>query len=151
MKVIFIFLAFISSYSLAAQDESNRLKNFNVKKSLAIDGYDPVSFFDGEPLEGESNISSKYKGITYYFSTEANKAKFDNNPSAFEPQYGGWCAYAVGESAEKVKVDPETYKIIDSKLYLFYNFWGTNTLELWNKKETELHKSANSNWKKISQ
>lgn len=151
MKALLIFIAICSVHSLTAQDESARLKNFNVKKTLAIDGYDPVSYFDGKPQEGDSDISSKYKGVTYYFITEANKSKFDKNPSAFEPQYGGWCAYAVGESAEKVKIDPETYKIIDGKLFLFYNFWGTNTLELWNEKENELRKKADVNWKKIGQ
>ncbi len=149
MKTFIIFLIFISVHSLTAQDESNRLKNFNVKKTLAIDGYDPVSYFNGEPLKGESSINSKYKGITYYFINNANKTKFNKNPSAFEPQYGGWCAYAIGESAEKVKVDPITYKIIGDKLYLFYNFRGINTLELWNYKESELHKKADENWGKI--
>ncbi|MEQ9119574.1 YHS domain-containing (seleno)protein [Fulvivirga sp.] len=151
MKALLIFLTICSVHSLTAQDESERLKNFNVKKTLAIEGYDPVSYFDGKAQEGDSNISSKYKGITYYFASKANKLKFDKNPSAFEPQYGGWCAYAVGETAEKVKIDPETYKIIDGKLFLFYNFWGTNTLELWNEKENELHKKADENWKKIGQ
>ena len=151
MKALFLILATIFAQNLTAQDESFRLKNFNVKKAIALDGYDPVSYFEGDPEEGEDDISSKYKGITYYFVSKANKSKFDKNPSAFEPQYGGWCAYAIGDSGEKVKVDPETYKIIDGKLYLFYNFWGTNTLELWNEKETELHKKADDNWKKINQ
>lgn len=151
MKALFILLTFIAIYGVEAQDESARLKSFNVKKSLAIEGYDPVSYFQGNPLEGKSNISSKFKGITYYFASNANKTKFEKDPVAYEPQYGGWCAYAIGDSGEKVKIDPETYKIIDNKLYLFYNFWGTNTLELWNEKEAELHKKADNNWKKISQ
>jgi len=28
----------------------------------------------------------------------------------------------MGELGEKVRIDPETFKIIDGKLYLFYNF-----------------------------
>ncbi|MTI38767.1 YHS domain-containing (seleno)protein [Fulvivirga lutimaris] len=151
MKAVLIFLTLCAAHNLLAQDESTRLKNYNVKKALAIDGYDPVSYFEGQPLEGNSDISSKFKGITYYFASKANKSKFDKAPASYEPQYGGWCAYAIGDSGEKVKVDPETFKIIDGKLYLFYNFWGTNTLELWNEKENELHKKADENWKKIGQ
>ena len=55
----------------------------------------------------------------------------------------------MGESGEKVKVDPETFKIIDGKLYLFYNFWGNNTLTDWNKEEQKLKMSGDKNWKKF--
>jgi hypothetical protein len=53
----------------------------------------------------------------------------------------------MGESGEKVKIDPETFKIVDGHLYLFYNFWGNNTLEEWNKNEKSLKAKAEQNWK----
>jgi len=37
--------------------------------------------------------------------------------------------------AEKVEVDPGTFKIVDGKLYLFYNKFFNNTLKSWNKDE----------------
>jgi hypothetical protein len=77
--------------------------------------------------------------------------KFKANPEKYKPAYGGWCAYAMGENGEKVKVDPETYKIVDGKLYLFYNFWTTNTLDDWNKNEKKLKEAADRNWSKIVQ
>jgi hypothetical protein len=46
--------------------------------------------------------------------------------------------YAMGDSGEKVKIDPETFKILDGKLYLFYNFWGNNTLDDWKKNEKKI-------------
>jgi hypothetical protein len=85
------------------------------------------------------------------FASQQNLAKFKASPEKFEPAYGGWCAYAMGETGEKVKVDPETFKIIDGKLYLFYNFWGNNTLVDWNKNEAPLKMKADQNWKKIVQ
>ncbi|NOS94183.1 MAG: YHS domain protein, partial [Cyclobacteriaceae bacterium] len=48
-----------------------------------------------------------------------------------------------------VKIDPETFKILDGILYLFYNFWGTNTLKDWNKNEKPLKTKGDQNWKKI--
>ena len=45
-------------------------------------------------------------------------------------------------------MDPETFKIIEGRLYLFYNFWGNNTLEDWNEDEVKLKESADRNWKK---
>ncbi|HPM31341.1 MAG TPA: YHS domain-containing (seleno)protein [Chryseolinea sp.] len=126
-----------------------RKKSFNLKNSIALQGYDPVSYFDGKPTEGKEELKLSYEGIVYQFSTQANLTKFKSKPSSYEPQYGGWCAYAMGDSGEKVKVDPETYKILNGKLYLFYNFWGSNTLTDWNKNEKKLLETADKNWKKI--
>lgn len=131
------------------QTDGVRQKHFNIKKNLALEGYDAVSYFDGKPMEGSSTFSTTHKGITYHFASALNLAKFKATPQKYEPAYGGWCAYAMGESGEKVKVDPETFKITDGKLYLFYNFWGNNTLEGWEKKEKELRSKADQNWSKI--
>ena len=36
-------------------------------------------------------------------------------------------AYAMGDSGKKVGVDPGTFKIINGRLYLFYNAFFNNT------------------------
>ena len=141
-----LLLALTNSF---AQSDDVRKKNYNIKKSIAIDGYDPVSYFDNKPTEGKEELEFNYKGITYLFVNVANLNKFKATPEKYEPAYGGWCAYAMGESGEKVKIDPETYKILDGKLYLFYNFWGTNTLSDWNKNEKPLKLKSDQNWKKF--
>jgi YHS domain-containing protein len=141
----------ISFAKAAAQTDGLRTKHFNVKSDIALQGYDPVSYFDSKPLEGQESIRYMYKGITYFFTDRVNLNKFKNNPDKYEPAYGGWCAYAMGETGEKVKVDPETFKIIEGKLYLFYNFWGNNTLEDWNKNQQRLKEAGDRNWKKIVQ
>jgi hypothetical protein len=79
----------------------------------------------------------------------ANRDAFIKNPAAYEPQYGGWCAYAMGASGEKVEIDPETFKVADNKLYLFYNAYFNNTLPKWNKDEKNLKSKADQNWKAI--
>jgi hypothetical protein len=89
------------------------------------------------------------EGVTYYFSTVQNRELFKANPLKYEPQFGGWCAYAMGENGEKVSVDPETFKIIDGKLYLFYNKFFNNTLKEWNKNENALKQKAEQNWAKF--
>jgi hypothetical protein len=83
------------------------------------------------------------------FGSASNLNKFKTNPDKYEPAYGGWCAYAMGETGEQVKVDPETFKILEGKLYLFYNFWGNNTLTDWNKNEKALKTKGDHNWKKF--
>jgi hypothetical protein len=87
--------------------------------------------------------------VIYQFSSATNKEAFLKNQASFEPQYGGWCAYAMGSAGEKVEINPETFKIIDGKLYLFYNAYFNNTLKSWNKEETSLKAKADVNWKKF--
>lgn len=149
MKFALILLFVAGPIAGFAQTDALRQKHYNVKDGLALEGYDAVSYFDGKPAEGKSNLTYSYKGLTYRFSTQANLAKFKSSPDKYEPAYGGWCAYAMGENGEKVKVDPETYKILEGKLYLFYNFWTNNTLEKWNKNQQKLKDSADRNWSKI--
>jgi YHS domain-containing protein len=135
---------------VVAQNDEVRKKNYNIKKEIAIEGYDPVSYFENKPTEGKEDLKFTQKGIVYLFSSAINLNKFKANPEKYEPAYGGWCAYAMGKSGEKVKIDPETYKILDDRLYLFYNFWGTNTLIDWNKNEKPLKSKGDQNWKKFS-
>lgn len=142
-----LFIAF--SLSLAYSQQALRQKHFNLNKNLAISGYDPVSYFLGTPRKGSETYSYTYEGITYHFYNSENLKIFKNYPTKYEPQYGGWCAYAMGYSGEKVTVDPETYKIVDGKLYLFYNKFFNNTLTSWNKDEKALKTKANANWIKL--
>lgn len=102
-------------------------------------------------MEGRSDIKFPYKGVVYLFTSQNNLNKFKASPDKFEPAYGGWCAYAMGETGEKVKIDPRTFTILNGKLYLFYNFWGNNTLEDWKKNEHKLKEAGDVNWRKIVQ
>lgn len=151
MKKLLVSILVLFAISSNAQNESFRTQHFNVDDALALDGYDPVSYFGHHPVEGSERISFTYKGIHYLFASNANLATFKSAPEKYEPAYGGWCAYAMGETGEKVKVDPETFKIIEGRVYLFYNFWGNNTLKDWNKNEKGLKAKADQNWKKFGQ
>lgn len=149
MKFGFILLLVLIGSHVSAQLDATRTKHFNIKKGLALEGYDPVSYLDGKPLEGREELKSTYKGVTYLFATPANLSKFKSAPDKYEPAYGGWCAFAMGETGEKVKIDPETYTILNGKVYLFYNFWGNNTLTDWKKNEQKLKDAADVNWTKL--
>jgi YHS domain-containing protein len=149
--VMAIVLICIGSTGLIAQDATNlRQKQFNLEKNLAIQGYDPVAYFlQSKAVKGSKDISIYYQGVTYYFSSQANKEAFKKSPDQYEPQYGGWCAYAMGAKGEKVEVDPKTFKIVAGKLYLFYNRFLNNTLTDWNKDESNLKQNADKNWVKL--
>ena len=143
-------LCFLISVTIFAQ-ESLRKKHFNLENGLAIQGYDPVAYFTrSTALKGKKEFAFYNHGVTYYFANAEDKELFKNNPEKYEPEYGGWCAYAMGFKGEKVSVDPETFKIVNGKLYLFYNKFFNNTLKDWNKDEHNLHTRADANWAKIS-
>ncbi len=144
--IITVFVLLVSFASLKAQDEALRQKNFNLEKGVMLNGYDAVSYFAGKPTKGKSSFQFKYKGITYLFSSQVNLDKFKIDPAKYEPAYGGWCAYAMGAKGEKVEIDPETFKIINGKTYVFYNAFFNNTLTDWNKDEANLKKKADTNW-----
>lgn len=131
----------------AGNASAQRGKQFNLHNNIAIEGYDPVAYFEQhKAIKGKKELAVNAGGVTYYLSSSANKALFVKNYRMYEPQYGGWCAYAMGSSGEKVEVDPETFKIIEGKLYLFYNAFFNNTLNSWNKNEAALKKMADKNW-----
>lgn len=154
MKRVFtlIVLSLIISTSFCQEAKDTRIEHFNLKKNVAISGYDPVSYFSKSPKKGSSDYKYVYKGITYHFSNEKNKKSFINHPQKYEPAYGGWCASAMSSnSPHKVGINPQTYKIVNNKLYLFYNKLGINTLNSWNKgDEAEKIKSGNKNWEAIT-
>lgn len=147
MKHLIIGLLLLAIITPAIAQTSH----LNLEDGLAIVGYDPVAYFtSNKAMKGKKDLSYQYKNVTYYFSSAANRDAFVNNPSAYEPQYGGWCAYAMGASGEKVEIDPETFKVAGGKLFLFYNAYFNNTLPKWNKDETNLKNKADKNWKAIS-
>ncbi|RZJ34005.1 MAG: YHS domain-containing protein [Flavobacterium sp.] len=146
-RIMIMLLFLLAATGISAQENK---KEFNLDGSLAIQGYDPVAYFTVQKaVKGKKEIAVSHEGVTYYFSSVANKETFRKNPSGYEPQYGGWCAFAMGDSGEKVEVDPETFKVVNGKLYLFYNAYFNNTLKSWNKDEATLKKKADANWNKI--
>ena len=87
----------------------------------AIDGTDPVAYFtQGRPVEGSSDYTYDWNGATWRFSSAENRERFAEDPEAYTPQYGGYCAWAVSR-CYTASTDPEAWKIVDGKLYLNYS------------------------------
>ncbi len=143
---VLAIVAMVFAIQVKSQTDT-RIKHFNVEKGLAIQGYDPVAYFlQNKAIKGNMQFAATVEGIIYHFSNAANKNLFVKDPKKYEPQYGGWCAYAMGANNEKVAIDPETFKIVSGKLYLFYHSWVNNTLTKWNKDEATLKPKADANW-----
>jgi YHS domain-containing protein len=151
MKTLFTIVFGMMTVASFSQDASQlRKSQFNLSDGIAINGYDPVSYFNQhKAIRGKKELAVYAQGVTYYFSSLENKEAFKSNPARYEPQYGGWCAYAMGKDGSKVEIDPDTFKIIDGKLYLYYNKFFNNTLKSWNKDEANLKTKADANWQKF--
>jgi len=89
--------------------------------NTAVAGYDAVAYFtEGEPVEGSKDFTTEYNGAEWRFSSAENRDLFIANPSAYAPQYGGYCAWAAAEG-KLAKGDPSYWSIVNGKLYLNYD------------------------------
>ncbi|MFG0275829.1 MAG: YHS domain-containing (seleno)protein [Phycisphaerales bacterium] len=89
--------------------------------SVALSGFDPVSFFrESAPVNGSPFISAEHRGATYFFASEANKTRFLSAPDTFAPQFGGFCSYGVS-IGKLLPVDITTAQVRNGKLYLNLN------------------------------
>ncbi|MDE0112372.1 MAG: YHS domain protein [Albidovulum sp.] len=111
----FLIGALMCASSFAAQPEV-----FS-RNGAAINGYDPVAYFlEEKPVKGLDEHSLTWKGAVWKFSNDENKALFEEDPDAYAPQYGGYCAYAVSKNYT-AKTEPDAWTLYDGKLYLNYN------------------------------
>lgn len=92
-----------------------------VENGAAIRGTDPVAYFtEGRPVPGLREFSYEWKGSTWLFASAEHRDQFADNPQAYAPQYGGFCAYGLSYGA-LVSTKPDAWSIVDGKLYLNYS------------------------------
>lgn len=89
--------------------------------AVALQGMDVVSYFkDGGPVKGQAAFGQDFDGARYLFSSAQNRAAFTADPDRYLPQFSGLCATGVAVG-KQLKGDPNTWKIVDGKLYLYYS------------------------------
>ncbi len=155
VKAIFMFLFsnLIAIGQVNTQDTQG--KYFVDENNVANSGYDVVAYFtDYKAVKGSKDHSAQYDGVIYYFASEEHKNMFEKDPTHYLPQFGGYCAFGMGKMNSKVPTNPETFKIYNGKLYLFFNdlYEGKkfNTIIPWNGDEVNLKQSADNNWKAMN-
>ncbi|MES2776644.1 MAG: YHS domain-containing (seleno)protein [Bacteroidota bacterium] len=144
-SILTIFCLTIASAVFSQSSIALRQAQYNLKNNIALKGYDPVAYsLLGKALKGNKDLGGvTYNGVAYYFALQSTKDIFNLNPAKYEPTYGGWCAYAMGKRGEKVSIDPEAFKVVDGKVYLFY---GKSQVADWNKEEQTLKSKADQFW-----
>jgi YHS domain-containing protein len=111
----------------------------------AADGYDVTSFFTGTPVRGTAEFTAVHNGATYRFANAANKARFVANPTAYEPQYGGYCAWALAQG-RTAPGRPQFWRVVNNKLYFNYD---AGIQQRWSRDIPGFIASANANWPSV--
>ncbi len=98
----------------------------NESNGLALQGYDPVAYFnEGRAIKGDTNKGLRWRDTIWYFSSDVNKLTFKTFPEKFIPQFGGYCATAVA-TGFTADINPEVWHIENDKLYLFFDAGSKN-------------------------
>ena len=133
--------------------EKNVIKHYNLDDTgIALQGYSPVSYFEkGKAEKGKKEFKVTDKGVHYYFTSAEQKKTFLENRTKYEPAFGGWCALGMAVEG-RFRIDPESFKIVNGRLFLFLNNVEVDAKVAWNQKsnEGELTRKADKFWKKVS-
>jgi YHS domain-containing protein len=119
---------------------------FTDKKGIALEGYDPVSYFtDGKPAKGDPNIEATFNGALYHFVSQEHREIFEKAPPKYAPAYGGYCGYAA--SIGKVRpANPLLWSIVDGQLIVQHT---KGAVELWEKDVNGNKAKADKYWPKL--
>jgi len=126
--------------------EMKPIVNADPHSKIALQGFDPVAFHtDGKPTKGNPAISAKHLGYRYIFSSEVNKAAFEEQSHKYLPAYGGYCAYGVAIDV-LFPVEIDTWEIIDGRLVLQFS---QEVKQKFGEDTEENIRKANENWPRL--
>ncbi|MBN1688009.1 MAG: YHS domain protein [Candidatus Omnitrophica bacterium] len=115
-------------------------------RNAAIFGYDPVAYFkDEKPMKGSGDYTFHWGGAQWYFTSQEHLDLFKEDPQAYLPQYGGFCAWALSQGRLS-KANPEAWVIYQGKLYLNCS---PAVHQLWLQDRDKMIEIADELWKKV--
>lgn len=113
-------------------------------QGAAIKGYDPVAYFtENRAVKGQQAFTAEFDGAQWLFASAQHRDLFLAEPEKYRPQYGGFCAYALGAKNDLVKVDPRIFTIVDGRLFLNYS---AAVRADWLEQRDAFIKQADQNW-----
>ena len=121
--------------AISAQNPSGNYRPVNAvaddpEARLLLKGADVTAYFtQGKFVQGSAQFRSSYEGVDFRFANAQAKALFDQSPTQYLPQYGGYCAnglvYGIPWGG-----DANTWKMINGKLYIFGGQGSLDAFEL---------------------
>ena len=140
LLVLLVPLLFLLAPPVSAFEEINK----SYFRGVALGGYDAVGYFtESKPLKGDKAHALQWKGATWLFSSAANRRRFEADPEAFAPQYGGYCSnqMSLGNLSD---IDAQVWRVIGNKLYLFGHDEGRVR---WSRETGEKISDADRHWR----
>jgi YHS domain-containing protein len=135
-----LFLVCVLLIGLPASAGSLVSQSFS---GIAIKGYDPVAYFtENKAIKGSDEFTHRWLGATWNFASAEHMEMFKADPINYLPQYGGYCAASMKDSAT-YEADPEAWRIVDGMLYLNYS---TRLMTKWAKDIPGNISVANEKW-----
>ena len=126
MRLFFLLLALVcvgmgASSTAEASAQSRRIVT-DARSGYAIYGYDPVAYFtEHSAILGQREHEYVWNGVSWIFSSRANKAVFMQNPDVYAPQYGGHGALAMARGYASDS-NPNVWALYRNRLFLFYSY-----------------------------
>jgi len=115
---------------------------------VALDGYDPVTFFiEPTPTLGSPDYVHYWGGVPWYFASAANRDVFIRNPEIYAPQHGGYCEMSLARGFLS-DGKPQFYVLEQMKLYLFYSAANREAFVI---SKDEALVDARTHWAELSQ
>lgn len=136
LAVLFAFFCSATLVQSASADEPR----------LILMGHDPVAYFtESKPVMGSAKYAYDWDEGRYYFANARNRELFVGDPDRYAPRFGGHCAGSITRGV-KNEGDPNAWKIVDGKLYVFGKPMDAEYLA----KYPERIPQANAMWQKVN-
>lgn len=148
MKKLILFLILVSGIFIVNCAKADNFKQVSTSaENIAIKGYDTVAYFaDKGAVKGDPKFEFLWNGAKWLFSNKENMEKFQKNPEVYAPQFGGYCSYSISQG-KIVDSEPEVWKVVDDKLYLFNN---QQAEEKWETEQKKLIEDGKQNWERFN-
>jgi YHS domain-containing protein len=146
LKLILLVALLVPAAPAGAGEDPPRPLNTD-GAGVALKGYDAVAYFtERTAVEGSPAIQYEWNGATWRFASAANRDRFAQDPAAYAPQFGGFCAWAVSRNYT-ADIDPTAFDVVNGKLYLNYS----KIVQLrWKVHRDENIRRAEQNWPKLA-
>jgi len=141
-----VYLSFVASLLISLSGSAMAIDPVYTSyfNDSAISGYDAVAYFtQAKPVTGSDEFTFDYKYATWKFSSQKHLDLFKADPTAYAPQYGGYCAYAVA-NRDTASAEPDLWTVYKGKLYLNYS---RKINALWREDIPGYIEKANDQWK----
>ncbi len=153
-------LAIVASLAIAlaapVSTADSSPKKVNVDSdNVAIKGYDTVAYFtEAQPTKGKPEFAFAWNDAQWRFASASHRDMFASDPERYAPKFGQFCSMGLVVGKRAI-ADPEVWKIVDGKLYLYFSKgardkFERNASENIKKAEANLAKKGELPWANVS-